>query len=68
MRLSGPLLDSLVLGKFGRAGNRARTSGSTVRNSDHYTTEVVTFKLQILKIRIDSKSVIQGAAEQIKQF
>jgi hypothetical protein len=40
-RLSGPVSDPVLLRKSGRAGNRARTSGSVARNSDHWTTEAV---------------------------
>jgi hypothetical protein len=37
--------DSLLLRKFGSAGNRTRTSGSVARCSDLYTTEAVYFLL-----------------------
>jgi hypothetical protein len=36
-----PVPDPLLLRKSGRAGNRARISGSVARNSDQYTTEAV---------------------------
>jgi hypothetical protein len=34
-----PVPDPLLLRRSGSAGNRARTSGSVARNSDHWTTE-----------------------------
>jgi hypothetical protein len=37
-----PVPDLLLLRKSGNTGNRTRTSGSVVRNSDHQTTEVIT--------------------------
>jgi hypothetical protein len=40
-----PVPDPLLLRKFSSAGNRTRTYGSVVRNSDHYTTEAVYFLL-----------------------
>jgi hypothetical protein len=36
-----PVPDPLLLRKQGRARNRTRTSGSVVKNFDHYTTEAV---------------------------
>jgi hypothetical protein len=36
-----PVPDPLLLGKYGGAGNRTRTSGSVARNVDQYTTEEV---------------------------
>jgi hypothetical protein len=36
-----PVPDALLLRKSGSARNRTRTRGSVVRNSDHYTIEVV---------------------------
>jgi hypothetical protein len=38
-----PVLDPLLLSKSGSAGNRTRTSGSVVKNSDHQTTEAVIY-------------------------
>jgi hypothetical protein len=43
-----PVSDPLLLRKSGSAGNRARTSGSAVRNSDHRTTEAAYFLLHYL--------------------
>jgi hypothetical protein len=45
-------VDPLLLGKFGRAENRTRTSGSIVRNSEHQTTEAV---CDILRITLYTK-------------
>jgi hypothetical protein len=36
-----PVPDPLLLRKSGSARNRAQTSGSVARNTDHWTTEVV---------------------------
>jgi hypothetical protein len=40
-----PVPDPLLLRKSGSAGNRTRTSGSVAKNSDHYTTEAVLYRL-----------------------
>jgi hypothetical protein len=40
-----PVPDPLLLRKSGSTGNRTRTSGSVARNSDHWTTEAVSFLL-----------------------
>jgi hypothetical protein len=37
-----PVPDPLLLRKSGSAGNRTRASESVAKNSDHWTTEVVT--------------------------
>jgi hypothetical protein len=44
-----PILEALILRKFGSAGNRTRTSGFVARNSDHKTTEAVYFLLHKAK-------------------
>jgi hypothetical protein len=36
-----PVPDPLLLRKSGSVGNRTRTSGSVIRNLDHWTTEAV---------------------------
>jgi hypothetical protein len=38
--------DPLLLRKSGSAGNRTRTSGSVVSNSDHKTTEARSYKTE----------------------
>jgi hypothetical protein len=40
-----PVPDPLLLRKSGSAGNPSRTSGSVVRNSDHYITEARVSKI-----------------------
>jgi hypothetical protein len=43
----GPVPDPLLVRKSGSAGNRARTSGSVARKSDHKTTEEVPFQYHL---------------------
>jgi hypothetical protein len=47
-----PVPDPLLLKKSGSAGNRTRTSGSVTRNSDHYTTVVVEFRIRAAKWKV----------------
>jgi hypothetical protein len=44
--LVDPVPDPRLLRKSGIPGNRTRTSGSVARNSDHWTTEAVSFRAE----------------------
>jgi hypothetical protein len=52
-----PVPEPLLLRKFGRAGNRTRTSGSLARSSDHWTTEAVSYLRREIKYQAHGPAV-----------
>jgi hypothetical protein len=70
-----PVPDPLLLRKSGSAWNRTRTSGSVAKNSDHYTTEAVVYRIINLPVvlygcitcslMLSKKSQTEGVEENI---
>jgi hypothetical protein len=66
--LSGPVSDSLLLRKSGRAGNRTRTPGTAAINSDHLTSQRYLFVRKISWLLICSGTTWQWNSDTLYQI